>query len=90
MKKTLKLKSMILYTLLTALGGIVGMMLAWVAVQRLWGHVFAEARDEHEEDMLAQRGACGQCGCAAACSRKLPTPHTLSYSKQQSATEALP
>ncbi len=73
-----------IHTSLTALGGIVGMMLAWVAVQRLWRCAFAEERDEHEEDMLAQRGACGQCGCIAACSRKSPTTHTTHQKNQPS------
>ncbi len=72
-----------LHTLLTALGGILGIMLMWIAVQRLWGCVFVEECDECEQDMLAQRGICGQCGCATACPRRSLTPSAFSCSEQQ-------
>lgn len=48
-------------TYIIAIGGIVTMMIAWVAVQVLWKKVFAE--NITDEDVLADRRSCGNCGC---------------------------
>lgn len=53
---------------LIAIGGIVGLMLAWIAVQFLWKQVFADHIDD--EDAMAQRTKCGNCNCTTACENK--------------------
>ena len=45
--------------------GIVGLTLAWVAVQRAWAHSFPDAFDD--PDVLAGRRGCDGCGCATPC-----------------------
>lgn len=57
-----------LQTFLTGIGGIVGLMLVWLIVQTLWGRTFAEYLSD--EDVLADRRSCGNCGCATACRRR--------------------
>lgn len=49
--------------------GIVGLMLAWVVVQRLWRKIFAE--HVVDGDVLAGRSDCGGgCGCTTSCQVK--------------------
>ncbi len=55
-------------SLAIAIGGIVTMMIVWVGVQYMWKQVFAE--HVNDEDVLADRRSCGNCGCTTACSRK--------------------
>jgi len=57
-----------LYSLLIAITGIVTIMLIWVGVQRIWGQAFAE--HINDEDVLAERRSCGNCGCGAICKNK--------------------
>jgi len=57
-----------LQTFLIGIGGIVGLMLVWLIVQTLWGRVFEDYISD--EDVLADRRSCGNCGCATACSRR--------------------
>ena len=57
-----------LKSLVVGIGGVVGIMLVWIAVQRLWGKVFAEHLSD--EDVMAGRSTCGNCGCATVCERK--------------------
>ncbi len=54
--------------LLTGIGGMVGLMLVWVLVQRLWGKTFAGYFSD--EDVLAERRDCRSCGCTTACENK--------------------
>jgi hypothetical protein len=58
-------------SLLTAVGILVGLVLAWVGVQALWRKVFADY--VHDDDVLAERRDCGNCGCTKACENKLRT-----------------
>lgn len=51
-----------------AIGGIVALMLAWVWVQSVWRKTFSE--NISDEDVLAERRSCGNCGCAKVCKRK--------------------
>lgn len=47
---------------------IIGLMVLWVLVQANWKQVF---RDEYaDEDVLAGRSSCRNCGCTEACERK--------------------
>ena len=55
-------------SLLIGIGGIVGLMIAWVVVQALWRRIFADYLTD--EDVLADRRSCGNCGCATVCTRK--------------------
>ena len=55
-------------SLLTAVGILVGLVLAWVGVQALWRKVFADY--VNDEDVLAERRDCGNCGCTTACENK--------------------
>ena len=57
-----------LQSLLIAMGIIVGLMLAWLLVQSLWREEFADYITE--EDVLAERRSCNNCGCTQACERK--------------------
>lgn len=47
---------------------IIIMMSAWIGVQSLWRKVFFD-RDA-DEDVLARRSGCGDCGCSVVCSKK--------------------
>ena len=52
-------------TIIIAIGGVVGMMILWTGIQALWRKVFSD----HivEEDVLAGRTKCGNCGCVTVC-----------------------
>ncbi len=54
--------------LLTALT-ITGLMVLWYMVQRLWKKTFDEYVDG-DEDVLADRRSCSDCGCTVACKKK--------------------
>ena len=55
---------------LLAVTALVAMLVAWVAVQRLWLGAFSI---DGEADALAERGGCGSCSCVASCRRKPST-----------------
>jgi len=57
-----------LKSLLIGTGGIIGLMLLWTVVQSLWRKTFAGYTSD--EDVLAERRSCGNCGCTAACEKK--------------------
>ena len=57
-----------LNSLLIAAGGIAGLMVLWFIVQRLWGNTFSGYISD--EDVLAERRSCGNCGCTTACEKK--------------------
>jgi hypothetical protein len=57
-----------MYSLIIAVGGIVAMMLLWIVVQTIWRRTFAEYLSD--EDVLADRRSCGNCGCTTACEVK--------------------
>lgn len=58
-----------LESLVTGTGIIVGLALAWVLVQTLWRNTFSEYISD--EDVLADRRSCGNCGCSTACKRDI-------------------
>ncbi len=43
-------------------------MVLWFIVQRLWGNTFSGYISD--EDVLAERRSCGNCGCTTACEKK--------------------
>ncbi|MDI1324082.1 MAG: hypothetical protein PSV36_15120 [Algoriphagus sp.] len=51
-----------------AIGGVVVLMLAWVWVQSLWRKMFSE--NISDEDVLAERRSCGNCGCTKVCKKE--------------------
>ncbi len=55
-------------SLLIGIGGIIGLMALWVIVQRFWGNTFSDYMSD--EDVLAGRSSCGNCGCTTACKNK--------------------
>ncbi len=63
-----------LTSFLTAIGAMVGLMLAWVGVQALWRKTFADYVSD--EDVLAERRDCGNCGCITVCERKAKADST--------------
>jgi hypothetical protein len=48
--------------------GLVGMMLIWVLVQSYWRKTFKD--NISDDDVLAERRSCGNCGCVKVCERK--------------------
>lgn len=58
-----------LHSLLIGIGGIVGLMLVWLVVQTFWGRIFADYMSD--EDVLADRRSCKNCGCKTACENKM-------------------
>lgn len=55
-------------SLLIGIGGMIGLVVVWYIVQRLWGNTFSDYISD--EDVLAERRSCGNCGCTTACERK--------------------
>jgi hypothetical protein len=55
-------------SLLIGIGGILALMVIWVVVQSIWGKIFSEYMTD--EDVLAGRTSCGNCGCTTACKNK--------------------
>jgi hypothetical protein len=49
-------------TYLIGIGSIVGLMIAWAAVQHYWKASFTE--EMTQDDALAERSSCGNCSCA--------------------------
>jgi hypothetical protein len=48
--------------------GIVSIMVAWTLIQQHWKRVFPE--DVADDDALAGRKSCGNCGCTTQCKTK--------------------
>lgn len=48
--------------------GIVVLMLSWALVQSLWKKTFSE--NISDEDVLAERRSCGNCGCGKVCKKE--------------------
>jgi len=55
-------------SLIIAIGGIIFLMVTWLIVQSLWGKTFAEYLSD--EDVMAGRTKCSNCGCATVCENK--------------------
>ncbi len=56
-------------SLVIAIGGIIFLMIGWVAVQSFWRKTFADHITD--EDVLAGRSSCSNCGCTTICKKKL-------------------
>lgn len=55
-------------SLIIGIGFIVTIAVAWVLVQTLWKKVFRE--EYHQDDAMAGRRNCSNCGCTTVCKRK--------------------
>ncbi|MCB0593327.1 MAG: hypothetical protein H6557_18055 [Lewinellaceae bacterium] len=53
---------------LIGIGGMIFLMAVWVTVQSLWRKSFSDYISD--DDVLADRRSCGNCGCTAACENK--------------------
>ena len=53
----------------TGIGVVIGLMIAWAAVQSAWRKSFSES--EADPDVLARRMGCQGCGCLTVCERNL-------------------
>lgn len=51
-----------------AIGGIVSLMIIWTVVQSFWKLFFSDQLSD--EDVLAGRNSCGNCGCTTLCNTK--------------------
>jgi len=54
-------------SLIIGIGFIVTIAVTWVLVQTLWKKVFTE--EYHQDDVLAGRRNCSNCGCTTVCKR---------------------
>ena len=57
-----------LHSLLIGIGGVIALMLLWTLVQTLWGKTFSDYMSD--EDVMAGRTKCSNCGCTTACENK--------------------
>ena len=57
-----------LTSILVGIGGVVFLMVAWMVVQNYWGKTFAEYMTD--EDAMAGRTKCSNCGCTSICQNK--------------------
>jgi hypothetical protein len=55
-------------SLLIGMGGMVLLMVIWIMVQYYWGKTFSN--ELSDEDILASRKDCGQCGCTSDCGNR--------------------
>jgi hypothetical protein len=55
-------------SLLIGAGGIIFLMLMWVTIQFWWGKIFSDHLSD--DDVLAGRTSCSNCGCTTVCERK--------------------
>jgi hypothetical protein len=58
-----------LYTLSIACGGMIALLLGWTLVQAGWRRAFPDALTD-DEDVLAGRRSCGNCGCSGTCTNR--------------------
>ncbi len=55
-------------TYFIGIAGMITLMVLWVVVQRIWGKMFSDRFPD--EDVLAGRSGCGNCGCTTTCKNK--------------------
>lgn len=55
-------------TLIITIAAITFMMVFWASVQHFWKRAFPE--EYTDDDALAGRSSCGNCGCSGVCTRK--------------------
>ena len=56
-------------TYIIGIGGIVALMVIWVVIQAWWRNTFSDHITD--EDVLAERRSCSNCGCTTICKNKL-------------------
>ncbi|MFT5765391.1 MAG: hypothetical protein ACI8X3_002828 [Saprospiraceae bacterium] len=59
---------MMFESLIIGIGGIVSLMIIWITIQSFWRKIFAEYISE--DDVMAGRTSCGNCGCSTICIKK--------------------
>jgi hypothetical protein len=64
-----RIRKPMMYSLVIGIGILVAMMLGWTLVQALWRTSFRE--EISEEDVLAARSDCGNCGCGSVCKKRI-------------------
>ena len=52
-------------TYIIAITLMIILMILWLVVQRQWGKTFSDGITD--EDVLAGRSECGNCGCTTSC-----------------------
>jgi hypothetical protein len=57
-----------LQSIIIGIGGIVFLMVIWIAVQLWWGKTFADYVTD--DDVMAGRTKCSNCGCTTVCENK--------------------
>lgn len=55
-------------SLIIAVGGIVSLMIAWIAVQSIWRKTFSDHISD--DDVLVGRTSCSNCGCSTVCEKQ--------------------
>ncbi len=55
-------------SLIIGIGGIVLLMIGWIVVQAFWRKTFSDHLSD--EDVLAGRTSCSNCGCTTVCEKK--------------------
>lgn len=57
-------------TIVIAVGSVVAMMVFWALIQAIWRNAFKDFI--HDDDVLADRRSCSNCGCSGQkCTRSL-------------------
>ncbi|MBK8625017.1 MAG: hypothetical protein IPN86_05495 [Saprospiraceae bacterium] len=55
-------------SLIIAITGISALMIGWLMIQTFWKKTFRDYISD--EDVLAERRSCKNCGCTEACENK--------------------
>jgi hypothetical protein len=55
-------------TYFIGIAGMITLMVLWVVIQRNWGKMFSDQLSD--EDVLAGRSDCTNCGCITSCKNK--------------------
>ena len=55
-------------TYFIGIAGMITLMVFWVVIQRNWGKMFSDQLSD--EDVLAGRSDCTNCGCTTSCKNK--------------------
>ena len=60
----------IVFTILKASVIVIGVMILWWLVQSGWRKIFGEYVEDADQDVLADRRSCGNCGCTTICDKR--------------------
>ena len=55
-------------TYIIGIAGIIFLMVGWITIQTVWRRVFSD--HVSDEDAMAERTTCGNCGCKTVCENK--------------------